>query len=455
MKAPILARAFAIACVAFAILLPISMIGGKIAERQLRAQEVVAQFASESSGPQLVLGPLLALTCQETFVKERQVMHAGKAETVAETMTKTCPTAFFSPRRFIAHAAMPVESRHRGIYSIGLYRAELEMEAQLAWPEPPSPNGINPRIWKQAYLVMYVRDPRGIKAISASGSSTLLAGPDESELAQFAVREHLGDYDSRKAGTPLPVSYRMSLVGTSSLQIAPVGDASEIRLRSDWPHPSFGAAWSPDERNVTREGFEAAWRIASVATGGEAAWNKTASDGSIGNVAGAGVSLFDPVNIYALSHRATEYAFLFVLFTFGALALTEAIASVRLHAVQYALVGSAIAVFFLLLLALSEHLRFSWAYATAASACVLLLTFYLRHPLATLRRTAAFFGMFVGLYGSLYVLLLSEDSALLLGSLMVFLLLAAVMVATRRLDWGAVSARMAALRVPARAAAPG
>jgi inner membrane protein len=453
MNLPILTRGLAIAAVAFAILLPISMIGGKIAERQGRAQEVVAQFASETSGPQLVVGPLLALTCQETFVEERQVMRAGKAETVAETKTTRCPTAFFSPRRFAARATMPVETRHRGIYSIGLYRAELEIDAQLAWPEAPSPHGGNPRAWKQAYLVTYVRDPRGIKAISASGSATLLAGPDEGKLAQFAVREHLGDYTSRKAGTPLTVSYRMSLVGTSSLQIAPVGDANEIRLRSDWPHPSFGTAWSPDERSVTREGFEASWRIASVATGGEAAWNKAASEGSIDKVAGAGVSLFDPVNIYALSYRATEYAFLFVLFTFGALALTEAIASVRLHAMQYALVGSAIAVFFLLLLALSEHLRFSWAYATAASACVLLLTFYLRHPLGTLARAAAFFGIFVGLYGSLYVLLLSEDSALLLGSLMVFFLLAVAMIATRRLDWGAVSARMMALRpVPGAAA---
>ena len=451
MNLPMLTRAVAVAAVAFAILLPISMIGGKIAERQHRAQAVVADFASETSGPQLVLGPLLALTCQETFVEERQVMRAGKAETIAEKMTKSCPMAFFSPRRFTARAAMPVESRHRGIYSIGLYRAELEMDAQLAWPEPPSPNGINPRTWKQAYLVMYVRDPRGIKAISSSGSSALLAGPGESGLAQFPVREHLGDYASRKAGTPLPVSYRMSLVGTSSLQIAPVGDANEIRLRSDWPHPSFSGAWSPDERAITSGGFEAAWRIASVATGGEAAWNRIASEGSIANVAGAGVFLFDPVNIYALSHRATEYAFLFVLFTFGALALTEAIASVRLHAMQYALVGSAIAVFFLLLLALSEHVRFPWAYAMGAGACVLLLTFYLRHPLGTLRRTAAFFGIFVGLYGSLYVLLLSEDSALLLGSLMVFFLLAIAMIATRRLDWSAVSARMSALRIPARA----
>ena len=175
--------------------------------------------------------------------------------------------------------------------------------------------------------------------------------------------------------------------------------------------------------------------MTSVATGGQATWQKLAAEGKMANAAGAGVSLFNPVNVYALSYRATEYAFLFVLFTFGALALTEALAGIRLHVVQYALTGSAIAIFFLLLLALSEHVPFYTAYAIAASACVLLLTAYLRHPLETWRRTVAFFALFVGLYASLYALLQSEDNALLMGSLMVFALLAFTMVATRKIDW--------------------
>jgi inner membrane protein len=119
---------------------------------------------------------------------------------------------------------------------------------------------------------------------------------------------------------------------------------------------------------------------------------------------------------------------------------------------QYALVGSAIAVFFLLLIALSEHFQFTASYASAAAACVTLLTFYLRHPLGTGRRTVAFLGLFVALYGSLYVILLSEDNALLLGSLMTFALLAIAMLATRRLEWGTVSARMMALRTSPREA---
>jgi inner membrane protein len=441
MKQPFLVRALVIGLVAFVLLYPIGMISGKISERQARSQAVVSQFASETSGPQLVAGPLLALTCEESFSKEREVMRNGKAETVAEPAVTNCPTAYLTPREMKASAAMPADALHRGIYAIRLYRADLQLSGAFEWPAPPPANGIYPRAWKQAYLVLFVRDPRGIKAITSSISGTLLASAEQ-ELAQFSVRENLGTYASRKAGATVPFAYRMSLVGTSSLDIAPVADNNEISLKSDWPHPSFGEAWSPDERRIDRGGFSATWRLTNVATGGQAAWNKLATEGKIATARGVGVSLFDPVNVYALSYRAIEYAFLFILFTFGALALAEVVFTVRLHPIQYLLVGSAMAVFFLLLIALSEHFSFPRAYGSAAAACVLLLTIYLRHPLGTWLRAGIFFVAFVGLYGALYVLLRSEDNALLLGSIMTFALLAVAMIATRKLDWSELSLRM-------------
>lgn len=451
MKRPLLIRAILIAAVAVLILFPIALIEGKVSERRARAEGVERQFAAETSAAQVVAGPLLALTCEETYVEERQVMRAGKAETLADRKTGPCPTVYFPPRSLRVTGSLPVETRHRGIYPIRIYRSSLALAGEFAWPPPAVAHGANPRVWKQAYIVMAVSDPRGIKAITSS-RATALAGAARGEggLAQFAVREDLGEHKARQAGDNVAFDYRMELVGTSSLHVAPVGDTTEIRLASDWPHPSFGGSWSPDERRISAAGFEGAWRTTHVASGGQAYWNKRAGEGSLASPAGAaGVRLVDPVNVYALSYRATEYAFLFILFTFAALALAEVTAGVKLHPVQYGLVGSALAVFFLLLVALSEHIAFAAAYAAAASACVLLLTFYLRHPLGTPARTAAFFGMFVALYSALFVLLKSEDHALLMGSVMVFSILAMVMVATRRLDWGAVASGMRAQRGPA------
>jgi inner membrane protein len=169
----------------------------------------------------------------------------------------------------------------------------------------------------------------------------------------------------------------------------------------------------------------------------------------------AKVSLFDPVNVYSLSYRATEYAFLFVLFTFTALALAEVVAGIRLHVVQYVLVGSALAVFFLLLIALSEHFAFDASYLAAAGACVCLLTFYLRHPLGSWGRTFVFSGIFAGLYGALYALLQSEDNALLMGSLLTFSILALVMVATRKVEWARLEMSIMGTPRPPRTSTPG
>lgn len=436
MKYPLLIRASIIVGVAILVLFPISLIERKISERRARADSVVTQFAAETSGPQTIAGPLLALTCEETYNEEREIKRGGKAETISERKTMACPTAYFPPRTLKVTAKMPVENRYRGIYEIRLYRAALDMTGEFEWPSPPAWHGINPRVWKNGYLVVGVSDPRGIKAAKSVTSAALTQGKDEAFEGRFAIREELGEYQASRAGATVAFGYQMELTGTSSLFIAPVGDATDIRLTSNWPHPSFGGAWTPDQRRITREGFEAMWRTTHLAAGGQAIWDKLAREGKLLSAAGvAGVSLFDPVNVYALSYRATEYAFLFVLFTFAALALAEVFANARLHAVQYALVGSALAVFFLLLIALSEHISFSLAYASASSACIALLTFYLRHPLGTLGRTAAFFGLFAGLYAALYMLLKSEDHALLIGSLMVFGVLAVAMIATRKLDW--------------------
>ena len=447
MSLPLLVRAFAVAIVAFVLLVPISLIEGKIHERQSRSVEVLAQFERETTGAQVLAGPLLALTCEETYVEEREIKRGGKAETVSERRTRPCPTAFFPPRALNINGKVPVESRHRGIYQIRVYRATLDMTGDVEWPASPLASGGNPRAWKHAYLVTAVSDPRGIKSVRSATSETLGRVSDENLPPYFAIQEELGDYASRKKGSTVAFDYKLELAGISSLHIAPVGDSTGIRLASGWPHPSFSGGWSPDERSVDASGFQALWRTTHLATGGQAFWEKLAQQGKLlASPNAAGVSLIDPINVYSLSYRATEYGFLFILFTFASLALVEVLAGIRLHPIQYALVGSALAVFFLLLIALSEHIVFQRAYASAAAACVVLLTLYLRHALASLGRTAAMFTLFCGLYGALYVLLLSEDHALLLGSVMVFTLLAVVMLATRKLDWSELAKRMAPSR---------
>jgi len=436
MKIALLLRTFAIAFVALALLVPISLIEGKISERQRRADGVVATFAAETAGPEVVAGPFLALTCEETYTEEREIKRDGKAQTVTERKTRACPTGYFPPRTLDVVAQMPVESLYRGIYRIRTYRATLDFSGDVEWPAPPASTPTFSRGWKKAYYVISVSDPRGIRSATTSTSTSLSRNVEDGPDRPFAIQEALGDYDARKKGDASPFGFRVQLASTGSLHVAPIGDTTQIRISSDWPHPSFSGGWSPDERSVAPQGFRATWRTTHLATGGQALWDSHLRNNKIAIPQNAaGVNLFDPVNVYTLSYRATEYAFLFILFTFAALALVETLSGLRLHPIQYALVGSAIAVFFLLLIALSEHIHFSRAYAGAATACVLLISAYLRPALRTWGRTLAMTALFSGLYAGLYVMLSSEDNALLLGSLMVFVLLAVTMISTRKLDW--------------------
>ena len=443
MKTPLVLRFLVVAGLAVLLLVPIALIQGKISERRASADGVLRDFAAETSGPQTVAGPLIALTCEETYVEERDVKRAGKAETVSERKTKACPTGYVAPRSLKVVGEMPVESLHRGIYPIRLYGAVLQFSGDFEWPQPPASSGTHERAWKHAYLVTAVSDPRGIKQATASIAPKLLDSRSAEIGVTYAIEEDLGAFTTRPPGTRVDFRHQLRLVGTSQIAIAPVGDSTEITLASNWAHPSFSGAWTPDQREISAEGFRATWRTSHLATGGQALWEKEARAGKIAESQSvARVMFFDPVNVYALSYRATEYGFLFVLFTFTGIAITEVVANVRLHAMQYALVGLALAVFFLLLIALSEHIEFDRAYVAAAAACVSLIVFYLRHPLGSARRAAAFGGLAAGLYGTLFVLLKSEDHALLMGSLLVFGALATVMAATRRLDWGEVAARM-------------
>lgn len=152
------------------------------------------------------------------------------------------------------------------------------------------------------------------------------------------------------------------------------------------------------------------------------------------------MSLIEPVNVYSMAERAMKYSFLFIALSFAAFFLFELMKSLRIHPAQYLLVGLALALFFLLLLSLSEHIAFEPAYAIAATACIALQGFYLSHVLGGWRRGVGFAAMLATLFAALYGLLASEDAALLLGSLLLFGLLALAMMITRGLDWYAIGA---------------
>ena len=457
---PLLGKALALALVLIALVLALQAVSGIVAERQGRLREAEASVAASLAASQTLVGPVLARACTEWW--ETTQGEGKEKKTVIERHDYTLGAA---PATLEVKAEAAIEPRYRGIFRVNGY----VMKAQLAatWPEGLAlqPQAAHPgaRVQCEApVLFVGLGDARGVRSASAEldgATRTVLPGTGQ---AAHPRGFHVDVAESFAGATqPLRATLALELAGTGELAFAPVAGSTRVELASNWRHPSFAGRFLPVDRQVTDAGFTARWQLNALATtaprtveeggvacslaqgGGEAAPGPAgAREGRC--VETFGVAFIDPVSPYALSDRATKYGFLFIALTFAGVASVEVLRRVRVHPIQYLLVGAALAVFFLLLVSLSEHVTFAIAYLAAASACTALLTFYGSFVLRGTRAGAAFGAGIAALFAALYALLQLEQNALLLGALLIFGVLAAFMVATRRIDWYALLARMRA-----------
>ncbi|CAG1005680.1 Inner membrane protein CreD [Burkholderiales bacterium] len=415
-------KLLALAVLALVLEFALGHIQGKVRERQTTRDGAVKTIAEHYAKEQQLLGPLLWVKCQET---QSETYTTAQGKTARRDVTRDC-SHILRPAHLGVQGNMEVSERYRGIYKARVYLAALQLRAQfpalVLKPGQTAQSGI---------LVLGVKDPRGIKRIKVTDTAGNAREP------QPGVPN-----DSFEAGIQLPVSVstiaaglaldlEIELAGTGRLDLVPFGSDNDFSLRSNWPHPSFVGQFLPETRAVDGAGFSARWRVNDFATGGERLLASRASSPCLG------VSLLDPVDAYTQSNRAVRYGFLFVLLTLGGFLLFELLRAKPLHPLQYALVGFAVVIFFLMLLAFSEHLPFAAAYLIAASACVGLLGTYGRTLLGSWQSAGLLALGYSLLYVCLYQLLASEDYALLLGATLVFAVLALTMYLTRRFDWRA------------------
>ncbi|MGL5610436.1 MAG: cell envelope integrity protein CreD, partial [Aeromonas veronii] len=283
------------------------------------------------------------------------------------------------------------------------------------------------------YLSLVLSDARGINSVPELQLGT--------QRIPFAPGARLGD---ALAGIHAPIDslpqqdgtfhLELNLQGMNALDIVPLGKESTLLLAGNWPHPNFIGDFLPSSRTLSPQGFEANWQTSWFASDMETRFNRMMNGGD-SNLSTFSVSLVQPVDHYQLNERAAKYALLFIGLTFISFFMFELLKGLRVHPIQYALVGMGLAIFYLVLLALTEHLGFGWAYLVAALASVLLNGFYLSHVLGGPKQGLGFVTLLGLVYAILYSLLQAEEIALLLGALLLFATLALIMLLTRKLDW--------------------
>jgi len=441
MQRPLLWKCLLLSVLGLVLMLPLGMIERTISERSYYRSEAVRSIAASTAGPQTLIGPILAIPVREDYDEEVPVGRdeEGRVRIIRRSRTQVLTVL---PKRLEVDGSLGVERRAYGIHEASVFELQGSLKGSF---DPPTEADLPTRgrnsvlTWGKPSLVLGIDDVRGL-----SGEPKVKVGESDLAVARGTGPSGLKSgfhAELAAAGLPTkPLGFRvdLKLAGTESIAIAPLAEMTTAELRGNWPHPSFGGGFLPRERQVGNDGFRARWSVSSLAAdiqrdalGGKEGRN-------LGDNAVFRVRLIDPVDIYQQATRAVKYGVLFIVLIFAGFFAFETIKALPIHPIQYLLVGLAIAVFFLLLVSLSEHLAFAWSYLAAAAASIALITIYLA---AVLRgwRPGLSAGSALGLlYGALFGVLRSEQNALLLGSLLLFVVLAALMLGTRKVDWYAV-----------------
>ncbi|RQS14754.1 cell envelope integrity protein CreD [Burkholderia sp. Bp9002] len=424
------------------ILIPLHLVDSIVQERALYRQDALKSIWSSYAGPQTVTGPVLVVPYTEV-TRVREDTAAGQPEKTR--LQSEAKRLLVFPKTLGVKGSLATDVRYRGIHKALVYDLQSRWEGTLALPDlkqlPQSAGHVSFAIGT-AYVAFGISDVRGLmtQPVLAFGGKRL-AVEQGARLPSLRQGVHadvdLAAFAAAAGGNPVPFSIDLPLLGAESIAFAPVADQNDFSLKSAWPHPSFDGAFLPRTRTVDAGGFASAWSLTSFNT---KVREQIASGSGDDAFESASVSLIEPVNVYLEAERATKYGALFVMLTFASFFMFELVKRLRIHPIQYLLVGLSLALFFLLLLSLSEHIAFGVAYLAASGACIGLLGFYVSFVLHSVRRGATFAGLLAMLYAALYGLLLSEDNALMLGSLLLFAILAAIMLLTRHVDWYSVGA---------------
>jgi inner membrane protein len=432
-----------IAALTVAMAIPLFFIEMALSDREQSASSATADIANGWGGSQTLGGPVLLVP----YTVVRETIIDGK--TVGQTQRIT---AVLLPEDLGVDVSAAEGTRWRGIFEVPVYRAAVGLHATFAKAAiqqlVPSDATI---LWNEISTSVLVSDAHGLAdnvALKVNGHTVMfqpgsnigMIGGSGASSIMSGMSAPLG----LTAASDVTLDTQFTLRGSRELSFAPLGRRTTARMQSGWASPSFFGAFLPTDRKIDQNGFTASWVVPYLARGFGQSFATVDDAANVLLSPASGVKFYQPVDHYQLVERSLKYAILFIALAFLIFFVVETVSPRRLHAVQYALVGMAQALFYLLLLSFSEHVGFALAYLIGATATVVLTTLYAVSALADRWRAGVLGVILAGLYTLLYVILNAEDFALLIGSSLLFVALAATMYVTRGVDWYGVKAAPAA-----------
>lgn len=351
---------------------------------------------------------------------------------------------FVTPETFTAQTEIEPEMLRRGIFEIPVFNCDVHINGAFSKIEDDYLSIMENRSESE----QFVKFEDAILLVGISNKKILTSLP-EIKVDGETLRQSIFEPNRRSLKSPFDetVYYDLGaraksgfefemtakIQGGKSISLVPHAAENKFIVRSNWKTPKFSGGWLPTEREINENGFSAEWNIPGLSTDFPKIWSSKNFDGLKGESVSA--SFFQSVDNYQKAMRSAKYSILFLLIPFIALLVFEVFSKVKIHPIQYALIGIANVVFYLLLLSISEHIPFNATYWIASAAISALMLFY---GVAIFNKFA--YGIFFAAvnficYIFLFGTLQAEDYALLLGSVGIFAVVAALMILTRKIDW--------------------
>lgn len=408
-------KAIIIGILTLVLIIPVGMLKSLVKERQENKNAEQTEMGWKWGGKQQVTGPILAIPYKEN-----------------SNVTKTI---YLLPNEYNVDGDIKPEERTRGVQKVLNYQATMKIDGEFPFPEIGK-LGIDSSqiLWDKCYLMLGIPNLQGIKnkILFKVNNEALQAIPSvpENEIIDSGITINYALKPENRE--PFQFSFDLILNGTEGLYFLPIGKQTSIHLRSDWHAVEYTGNFVATEKANVKDGIDAKWEIFDYNRNFTQMWigaNQNLSSSVLG------LDLELPMDHYQKTLRAVKYAIMFIVLTFLVFFMIEMLGKKRIHPIQYFLVSLALILFYSLLLSLSEHIGFDKSYIISALAIIILITAYSQSIFKD-RKQTFFMGLFLTLlYTFLYVVIQLEDMAFLLGSIGLFIALAAVMYTSRNVNW--------------------
>ena len=431
------------------LLIPLKLIGDLIDDRGRLYNQTITNIGNEWGKSQKIIAPVITISYKDTRINNKESV-SNVSNTKAVTVVPVERKFAILPDELNATIEMKDEVRQRGIYNATVYNANIKLKGYFSskdFPDKDVQGCVSIGLTDTKALIKINKFKIGdmeqdLEAMSGTMAVPLITNGISGQLGP----EHNSIMDKEKIPFEIDIDFR----GSRDISILPLGKKNHFEIKSNWKSPSFSGVL-PTERTIDENGFLAKWEVSNLIRNypqiidvnedkySDFYDNSSESYESYGNYYSDGntivkVALFDSVTSYTQIYRACKYGILFIMMSLVVVYIFEVVSKKAAHYVQYGVVGFSLVIFYLLLLSLSEHIGFEWAYLISSLAIVIPNSMYITSMTSNKKFGIGMFIFLSGIYAILFSILRMEQYALLTGSLLILAVLYAVMYLTKKVD---------------------